>query len=109
MPLCLKMMYLHWTTSKKERQLEGVLAKVLGSWNNEVRANSGLYWVRGAATKHAYIVRAHSAFTLSVLWGMRSGHPGMLRCVFIHVRKHVVFLWTTVLHLKLGINHSETD
>ena len=57
------------------RVQKGTGSQVLGSWNKEARAHSGLYKVREvavAAVAHC-IVRAHSALTLSVLLGMRLG------------------------------------
>ncbi len=65
-------------------------SQVLGSWNKEARADSGLYRVRGAAVVAVcnclvWVVRVCSALTPSVLLGMCLG---ALRCLFILVIRY---------------------
>ncbi len=53
----------------------GTGSQVLGSWNKEVRADSSFYrvWEAVVAAVVNCIVRACSALTLSMCWGMPLG------------------------------------
>ena len=57
------------------RVWKGTGSQVLGSWNSEARADSSIYrvWEAAVAAVANCIVRARSALTLSVLWGVHLG------------------------------------
>ena len=67
-------------------------SQVLGSWNKEARADSGIYGVRGAAVAaiHNCIAKVCNALTLSVLFGLCLGYLGAFRCVLILVTPSLI-------------------
>ena len=76
-----------WDSSALCLVQKGTGSQVLGSWNEKVRADSSFYrvWEAPVAAVANCVVRAHSALTPSVLWGMCFGYLGALRCVLILV------------------------
>ncbi len=74
------------------RVLKETGSLVLGSWNQEARADSGFYrvWEAAVTAVADCILRAH---TLSVLWGMHLGSLGTLWCVFILVTTCCFYNW----------------